>query len=41
MSIFTYALFTYALTAVIGFGVVAIILGISKAMNRPGKGDNK
>ena len=41
MNIYVYALFSYALMAVIACGVVGIIVGISKVMNRPGKGDNK
>lgn len=39
MNIFVYALFSYALMAVIAVGVVGIIVGISKVLNKPGKGD--
>lgn len=41
MNIFTYAAFAYGLTAVISFGVIGLIVLINKAMNRPGKGENK
>jgi hypothetical protein len=39
LNIFAYALFSYALMAVIAVGVVGLIVGVSKIMNRPGKGD--
>lgn len=41
LNIFVYAIFTYALMALIAVGVVGIIVGVSKVMNKPGKGDNK
>jgi hypothetical protein len=39
LNIFVYALFSYALMAVIAIGVVGIIVGVSKVMNKPGKED--
>ncbi len=38
MSIFTYALLAYALTALLSLAVVAVILAVSR-LTRGGKGD--